>query len=441
VDAELAALLDAEITNLRRLSGGASRETWSLDADGRGLILQRQRPGSTGANLTMALEVCLLRAAAAAGVRVPEVVADASDGAALGAPAFVVSRLEGETIARKLLRDDQFAAVRPRVAGECGALLAAIHRVPVDAVPGLAASDPIESMRGTLDTLGEPHPAFELGLRWLEQRRPAAATRTVVHGDFRTGNLMISPQRVEAILDWELAHLGDPLEDLGWFCVRAWRFGADDRPAGGFGSREELWAAYEAAGGAPVDPDAARWWEVWGTLRWGVICIAQAASHRLGLSRSVELAAIGRRTCENEHDVLALLAPDRSAPSPTAAPTDGGGGFAPHDGPTAAELADAVREWLEGDVAGATEGRVRFHTRVAANVMGMLERELRLGPDQATSHRDRLARLGAADDAALAAAIRSGAYDDRWDEVVAEVWAAVVDKLEVAHPGYAAGRP
>jgi aminoglycoside phosphotransferase (APT) family kinase protein len=443
VDAELAALLDAEITNLRRLSGGASRETWSLDADGRGLILQRQRQGSTGANLTMALEVALLRAAAAAGVRVPQVVADASDGAALGAPAFVVSRLEGETIARKLLRDDEYADVRPRVAGECGALLAAIHRIPVDAVPGLAASDPIESMRSTLDLLGEPHPAFELGLRWLAQRRPASSSSgvSVVHGDFRTGNLLVSPARVEAILDWELAHLGDPLEDLGWFCVRAWRFGADDRPAGGFGPREELWAAYEAAGGTPVDPDAARWWEVYGTLRWGVICIAQAASHRTGLSRSVELAAIGRRTCENEHDVLALLAPDREAPAPTAAADDAGGGFLPHDGPTAAELAEAVREWLEGDVAGATEGRVRFHTRVAANVLRILERELRLGPDQATAHRDRLARLRAPDDAALAAAVRAGAHDDRWDEVVAEVWASVVDKLEVAHPGYADGRP
>lgn len=439
--AALATLLDAEITDLRRLSGGASRETWAFDAGGRPLILQRQRRGASMPNISMATEVALLRAAAAAGVRVPEVVADATDGEALGAPAFVVARLEGETIARKLLRDDDYAGVRPRVAAECGALLAAIHRIPAGAVPGLTASDPVESLRATLDALGEPHPAFELGLRWLARHRPdrGGAAPAVVHGDFRTGNLIVDRERVVAVLDWELAHLGDPLEDLGWFCVRAWRFGADDRPAGGFGTREELWAAYEAAGGTPVDPDAARWWEVWGTLRWGVICIAQAASHRLGFSRSVELAAIGRRTAENEHDVLALLAPDAVAPAPTAAP--GAGGFRPHDAPSAAELAEAVREWLEGDVADATEGRVRFHARVAANVMGMLERELRLGPAQADAHRARLDRLGVADDAHLAAAIRAGELDDRWEEVVAEVWATVVDKLEVAHPGYAAGRP
>jgi aminoglycoside phosphotransferase (APT) family kinase protein len=440
----LAGLVGGEVTGLRRLSGGASRETWSFDGGGRPLILQRQRPGAGAANVTMATEVALLRAAADAGVAVPAVVADASDGVALGAPAFVVERLEGETIARKLLRDDEYAAVRPRVAAECGGLLAAIHRIPVDAVPGLAASDPLVSMRETLDAFGEPHPALELGLRWLAGRRPPAGRTAVVHGDFRTGNLMIDARRVVAVLDWELAHLGDPLEDLGWFCVRAWRFGVDDRPAGGFGSREELWAAYEAAGGERVDPDAARWWEVYGTLRWGVICIAQAASHRLGLSRSVELAAIGRRTCENEHDVLALVAPDREPPAPTSG-VDGGvdgdeedaGGFAPHDGPSVAELAEAVREWLEGDVAAGTEGRIRFHARVAANVMGMLERELRLGPDQAGAHRARLARLGVGDDAELASAIRAGALDDRWDEVVGEVWGAVVDKLAVAHPGYA----
>jgi aminoglycoside phosphotransferase (APT) family kinase protein len=387
----------------------------------------------------MSAEVGVLRAAAAAGVPVPAVVADATDGSALGAPAFVVERLEGETIARKLLRDDEFAGVRPRVAGECGAILAAIHRIPVGAVDGLPAVEPLASMRDTLDALGEPHPSFELALRWLERNRPDGAHTTVVHGDFRTGNLIVDTARVVAVLDWELAHLGDPLEDLGWFCVRAWRFGQDDHPAGGFGSRAELWSAYEAAGGAAVDPAAARWWEVYGTLRWGVICVVQAASHLLGISRSMELAAIGRRTCENEHDVLALLSPDGDPPPAT--PGAGSGGTMPHDRPTAAELAEAVREWLEGDVAAGTEGRLRFHARVAANVLAMLEWELRLGAVHDDAHRARLTRLGFGDDAALAAAIRAGDLDDRWDEVVVATWQAAVDKLAVAHPGYASGRP
>jgi hypothetical protein len=244
---------------------------------------------------------------------------------------------------------------------------------------------------------------------------------------------MVTSEGLAAVLDWELAHLGDPLEDLGWFCVRAWRFGEVDKPAGGFGSREELWAAYEEAGGAPVDPDAARWWEVYGTLRWGVICIVQAASHRLGIARSMELAAIGRRTCENEHDLLALLP---GPPMPAPADVEVVDAYAPHDRPSGAELAEAVREWVEGDVAGATTGRVRFHTRVAANVLATVERELRLGPGHAVAHARRLEGLGVHDDAALAAAIRAGGMDDRFDEVRTAVWSSVRDKLAVAHPGY-----
>jgi aminoglycoside phosphotransferase (APT) family kinase protein len=437
--ARLGELVGAEVSGLERLSGGASRETWAFDAGGRPLILQRQRAGAGAAAVSMASEAALLRGAAEGGVPVPAVVADATDGAALGAPAFVVERLAGETIARKLLRDDEYAGVRSKVAGECGAILAAVHRLPAEQFGELTETDPIESMRTTLDSLGEPHPAFELALRWLDGHRPPIRPPTVVHGDFRTGNLIIDPDRVVAVLDWELAHLGDPLEDLGWFCVRAWRFGADDRPAGGFGTREELWAAYESAGGGPVDPDAARWWEVHGTLRWGVICMVQAASHLLGISRSMELAAIGRRTCENEHDVLALLAPEQPAPAPTPARAMPASG--PHDRPTAAELAEAVREWVEGDVAAATSGRVRFHTRVASKVLAMLERELHLGPTQASAHRERLKRLGYQDDAALAAAIRGGDLDDRWDDTLAACWEAAVDKLAVANPDYASGRP
>ncbi len=354
--------------------------------------------------------------------------------------AVVVERLPGESIARKLLRDDEFAQVRPTLARACGRTLAAVHRVPPGTDAGLTVVEPLESMRTTLDALGQPHPAIELGLRWLETNRPPPTTPapTVVHGDFRTGNLLVTPQGLSAVLDWELVHLGDPLEDLGWFCVRAWRFGEVDKAAGGFGPREELWAGYEEAGGAPVDPAAARWWEVYGTLRWAVICIMQAASHWLGVARSMELAAIGRRTCESEHDLLALLP---GGPMPPATEIDGTDGFAPHDRPSGAELAEAVREWVTGDVADATSGRVRFHTRVAANVLATIERELRLGPAHAAAHRARLRRLGFDDDAALAAAVRGGELDDRFDAVRAEVWSSVRDKLAVANPGYDLQQP
>ena len=267
----------------------------------------------------------------------------------------------------------------------------------------------------------------------MEQHRPPPSPGTtpcLVHGDFRTGNLLVTPDGVTAVLDWEIVHGGDPLEDLGWFCVRAWRFGADDKPAGGFGSRQQLWAGYEAGGGGVVDPEAARWWEIYGTLRWGVICLMQAAAHRLGFSRSVELATIGWRACENEHDVLALLAPDRDPPPPT--PVDA---LADAGAPPAAELVEAVREWVAGDVSDATEGRVRFHARVATNALAMIERSIRLGPTLDAAHDARLARLGVPDDAALAAAIRAGDLDDRWEELHTELWAAARDALAVSHPG------
>lgn len=434
--ADLTALLGETVDGLVRLSGGASRETWAFDAGGKALILQRQRSADTTAT-PMATEAAALRAAGAAGVAVPALVADATDGSALGAPAFVVERRPGETIARRLLRDDEYAAVRPRVAARCGEILAAIHRVDPSDIPGLVESDPLDGMRGMLDRLGQPHPALELGLRWLDRHRPAASGTTLVHGDFRTGNLLITPDDVEAVLDWELCHLGDPLEDLGWFCARAWRFGTD-HPAGGFGSREELWAAYEAAGGRPVDPEAARWWEVYANLRWGVITITQASVHLLGISRSMELAAIGRRTAETEHDVLALLAPNVEPPAPTAVEAPTG---APHDRPTASELADAVREWLLGELTEGTEGRLRFHARVAANAVAVLQRELVAGPSHAAAHRARLDALGFDDDASLARAVRAGELDDRFEEAHRAIWSAVVDKLEVSNPGYAQGRP
>ena len=308
----LASTLGArDVRGLRRLSGGASRETWAFDADGRPLILQRARPGGVASG-PMATEVALLRAARAAGVPVPGVVLSGAevdgDAGLLGRSWMVVERIEGETIPRKILRDEEFAAARPLLTAQCGRALAAVHRIDSGSVSGLDPTDQFERFRELLDAMTEPHPAFELGFRWLDRNRPPVRADTVVHGDFRNGNLVVGPDGLRAVLDWELAHLGDPLEDLGWLCVRAWRFGAPPR-VGGFGDVDELVAAYEAASGSAgtVDREALAWWEAMGTLKWGVMCMLQAATHLSGTVRSVELAAIGRRVCEVEHDLLLLL--------------------------------------------------------------------------------------------------------------------------------------
>ena len=316
---------DVSIEGLRKLPGGASRQTWSLDAvytkDGSEMrvpLVLRRDPGSSTLNTQRQEEYRVQQAAHAEGVPVPRPYWLASDATELGAPSYLMERVEGETLARRLLRDDTYAQARTLMTAQLGEILARIHRIDVDRYglgflpappagesPALAEIDRYEQIfRGTAP---EPHPAFELAFRWLRQRLPTGDRRTLVHGDYRIGNVIFGPEGVRTILDWELAHIGDPFEDLGWLCVRAWRFGSDDKPVGGIGGREELFAAYERAGGGPVDPERVRFWEVFGNLRWAIICVVQAKTHLDGLVRSVELAAIGRRTAETEIELLNLM--------------------------------------------------------------------------------------------------------------------------------------
>jgi aminoglycoside phosphotransferase (APT) family kinase protein len=314
----------ATIDRLCRESGGASRQTWSFDAvvDGarHELILRRDPPTLSAprtkaetdrsVSIDRATEFRVLRAAFRAGVRAPEVLFElaADDGLGEG---FVMRRIGGIAIARKLLRDPPYEQARRKIAGQLGEILARLHAVSAAGLPPLPrreAADHIAGQRRALDLLDRPQPVFELALSWLDRRKPApTAAPVLVHGDYRTGNYLADETGVTAILDWEGAHLGDPVEDLGWLCVKSWRFGAVDRPAGGFGSREELWQAYERAGGPAVDPARAHWWEVFGTVRWGIICHNQAWRHLSGAIKSMELASIGRRAVETEVDLLQLL--------------------------------------------------------------------------------------------------------------------------------------
>jgi aminoglycoside phosphotransferase (APT) family kinase protein len=297
------------VDDLVRLAGGSSRESWrftarATDGTAHRYVLRRDPPGSPTSGVR--LESQLLSAAAAAGVPVPTVVAAGGIEAGLGAEFVVVDFLEGETIPRRILRDDRLAGARAVLATQCGEVLAVIHRIPPADVPGLPRGDQLEQLQDLLDEIGQPHPAFELGLVWLRANRPPLSSEVVVHGDFRNGNLIVGPAGIRAVLDWELAHVGDPLEDLGWLCVKSWRFGSP-LPVGGFGRIEELVAAYERASDRHVDPEALYWWQVLETLRWGIICIVQTMTHISGAVRSVELAAIGRRVAEVEWDLLEML--------------------------------------------------------------------------------------------------------------------------------------
>lgn len=306
------------VSDIRRLTGGASRETWSFDAvltDGsrRALVMRRDPGGALPGSMGRTTEYELLDVAGSAGVPVPAVSFPLDDGDELGT-GFVMERVEGETIPRRILRDEEFVWARSRMAAQAGTIAAQIHAIELEELPDLDAPPPgqhpatvqIQQYRELLDAFGEPHPALELGLRWLEERVPPLERLTLVHGDFRNGNFVVGPEGIRAVLDWELAHVGDPMEDLGWLCVRAWRFRSPS-PVGGFGTRTDLFSAYEAGGGGAVDPERVHYWEVFGTLKWGVMCIVQAFTHLQGLHRSVELAAIGRRVAEQEFDLLHMI--------------------------------------------------------------------------------------------------------------------------------------
>jgi aminoglycoside phosphotransferase (APT) family kinase protein len=301
------------VDNLHALTGGASRTTWAFDAvtpdERRSLILRIGPPDDVHAG--MELEARAQAAAAAAGAPVPRVLVADDSPAALGNPFLICDEIKGETIVPRIARQLD-ATGRSRLLGQCARALAAIHRADPN-LPGLNHVDQLDEWRERLDVMNDTTATFEWAFRWLAARRPAPSPTVLVHGDYRMGNLIVDGSTLAAVLDWELVQTGEVYEDLAWFCIRAWRFGAPaDRAAGGLGSIEDFLHAYEQASAATVDRVAFHWWLVLATLRWGVICRYQAERHLSGQTRSVELAAIGRRVCETEWDLLTLL--DKAAP-------------------------------------------------------------------------------------------------------------------------------
>jgi aminoglycoside phosphotransferase (APT) family kinase protein len=318
LEPKLAAVLETAlgagtmIDNLRALTGGASRTTWAFDAimreQRRSLILRIGPPDDVHAG--MELEARSQAAAAAAGAPVPHILVADDSPAALGNPFLICDEIKGETIVRRIQRQLDGADGQPgraRLLRQCAQALAAIHRADADD-SGLTQEDQLVEWRERLDAMGDTTATFEWGFRWLAARRPQPSAAVLVHGDYRMGNLIVDGSDLAAVLDWELVHVGEAYEDLAWFCIRAWRFGAPaGLGAGGLGSIESFLIAYEEASGTTVDRVAFHWWLVLATLRWGIICRHQAERHLSGQVRSVELAAIGRRVCETEWDLLDLL--------------------------------------------------------------------------------------------------------------------------------------
>jgi aminoglycoside phosphotransferase (APT) family kinase protein len=296
---------EVEVSDPVLLAGGASKEAWAVDAGGERLLVRRAAGGVIHKHtLSLADEFEVLRAAHEAGVKVPRPYGYIAD--LKGREAFVMERLEGETIGRRIVRKDELAGARRALPAQMAEELAKIHAIPPSRLPFLGETR-VEGMVEELDEVGEPHPAIELGLWWLRENRPPARDSVVAHGDFRIGNLVVGDHGLVGVLDWEFAHVDDPVRDLAFSLVRAWRFGVPEKRLGGIGDAEPYLALYNELTGLDVRPEELDYWELAGNVAWAIGCLTQAQRHLTGQDRSVELAILGRLGVEVEYEICRLL--------------------------------------------------------------------------------------------------------------------------------------
>jgi aminoglycoside phosphotransferase (APT) family kinase protein len=296
---------EVEISEPVLLAGGASKEAWSVDADGERLIVRRAAATVMHHHtLTLAQEFAAIEAAYEAGVKVPKPYGYIADLA--GREAFAMERLAGDTIGRRIVRKEELADARERLPVQLAEELAKIHAISPARLPFLPEAS-IERMAEEFDEIDEPHPAIELGLWWLRENRPPARPRVVNHGDYRIGNVVVDEQGLVGVLDWEFVHLDDPVRDMAFALVRAWRFGVAEKRLGGIGEVEPYLARYNELTGFDVRPEELDYWELAGNVAWAIGCLTQAHRHLSGLDRSVELATLGRLGAEVEYEICNLL--------------------------------------------------------------------------------------------------------------------------------------
>ncbi|SNS67368.1 phosphotransferase family protein [Sphingopyxis indica] len=414
-----------ELSGLERLSGGANMESWAFDWAEEAYVLRRAPSADymAGRPYGHAVEAALVKAAHAGGAKAPEVVGVLAEGDGMGT-GYVMRRIIAEVSPAKIL-----AAPPPSLVADLGRELARIHALPREVIPeGIPAMDTVEALaelKARFLSYGGDRPAIALAVKWCEDHLPAPAEPVLVHGDYRMGNVMVDAGGLAAVLDWELAHLGDAHEDLAFGCMTVWRFGQLDRPAFGVGSLEAYFAAYEAAGGRPVDRERFRFWLVYRTLWWALGCLQMGQAWRSGTDTTVERVVVGRRTAEQELDLVRLLeseAPEAERarplpPSPVAPEV-------PVGEPTNREMVQAVRDWLGEAIKPGAEGHGKFQVVVAMNALGIVMRDLDAG--------------ARAEDKRLAEALMRGQTTLAEPGLLARLRRAVLDKCAVDSPKYAA---
>ena len=416
------------LSGLSRLSGGANMESWAFEWGEAGkaaaYVLRRAPSAAYMADRPFGHvdEAALVVAAFDAGVKAPEVVGVLETGDGLGS-GYVMRRILGEGSPVTILN-----APPPSLLGDLARELARIHAVPLDKVPAaiplMDTGAALAELKARFLAYGGDRPVIALAIRWCEDHLPEPAAPVLVHGDYRMGNVMVDGNGLAAVLDWELAHRGDAHEDLAFGCMSVWRFGRLDKPAFGVGSLADYFAAYEAAGGVEVDPARFRFWLIYRTLWWALGCLQMGQAWRSGADRTVERVVVGRRTAEQELDLVRLLeeeAPETERaralpPPPDPAP-------APTGEPSNAEIVQAVRDWIEGSIKPTSQGHAKFEAVVAMNALGIVLRDL--GADVRAEDRD------------LAAALLRGERTLAEAGLLAKLRRDVLGKCAVDSPKYA----
>ena len=305
--------IEGKVSNLEPLTGGASKEIWKFEVSNAKqstkMILRRGSGIEGPLAIKTADEARIQKEVIKVGAPVPIILAVSKNDEELG-DSYIMYFVEGESIARKILRDKEYKKALPILAYQCGEAIAKIHNVDINNfsfLPKKPAEDQLEDLYSTYQSFEQPSPVFEYAYLWLKEQDFGNFQESLVHGDFRLGNIIVNADGLQSIIDWELAHIGNPLQDLGWVCGNSWRFGKNDKVVGGFGELEDLLEGYNSVSKLKVNKEMVRCWQVFGTFRWGVICLIQAYAHLNGTINSIEKAAIGRRVSETEIDIVDLL--------------------------------------------------------------------------------------------------------------------------------------
>lgn len=426
---------------LRRLTGGANMESWRIDYGPHSWVMRRMPPGIEDAGdddrtgIDVDTEAHVIAAAIRHSVYAPKIIGSLISTDDLGS-GFVMQRIDGETLPHKILDNPQYATATEQLTRQCARELAKIHSIPLAELPAGISHAPtaelVERLAQRYQKTGAKIPVFDLALDWLSDNLPTPRSTVLLHGDFRMGNLIIDHRGIAGVLDWELAHIGDPAHDLAYLCMPSWRFGHYDKPVGGFGQLDELLRHYEEFSGQDIRSEDIKFWMVMSSLGWGMGTLKFADLWRSGQDQTLERAVVGRRTSETEIDLLLMLedtfdvAIPRQHWSLPATPE-------PKGETQISELLDALIKWDEESIMPHAAERDLFQARVARNTLRILSRDAAYGATFAQHKSARLSALGMSQ-AELCNVLREGRFDS---QILTHLRLDLLERLHIDQPKYA----